>query len=219
MKVALYARVSTNDQDESLQLPRLRDYAGRAGWDVVGEYSDTATGKNCDRPGWLAMMSDARARAFDRILVTKLDRMMRSIRILLDELEQLTAYEVQVFALDIGLLDMKSPGSRLLLTVLGSIAEWEGEIISLRTKEALAQRKARGEKLGRPAADIPLHQVALLRLTGRTWKDISLQTGVNVSTLRNHINAIEKEMEAIRNDVLWEIEPRELAGLDMSKVI
>lgn len=218
MKVALYARVSTNDQDETLQLPRLRDYAGRAGWEVVQEYTDTATGKNCDRPGWTALMSDARRRHFDRILIVKLDRMMRSVRILLDELEQLRAYEVSVFVLDIGLLDLDSPGSRLLLTVLGSIAEWEGEIISQRTKDALAAKKARGEALGRPAADVPIHRVALLRLTNHTWEDISLLTGLKSSTIRNHMREIHEEMDKIREDYR-ELCPPDLPGLDRSKVI
>lgn len=142
-------------------------------------------------------MSDARGRFFDRILIVKLDRMMRSVRILLDELETLDRHEVQVYALDIGLLDLKSPSSRLLLTVLGSIAEWEGEMISTRTKEALAARKARGQALGRPAADLPIHMIALHRLQGKTWNHIAQDLNLNVSTIKNHKKEIEDEIAEI----------------------
>lgn len=216
MKVALYARVSTRDQDETLQLPRLREYAERAGWEIVGEYSDTATGKNCDRPGWQSIMSDARRRLFDRILVVKLDRIMRSVRLLLDDLEQLKAFEVQVFALDSGYLDLSSAGSRLLLTVLGAMAEWEGDVISERTKVALEARRARGETLGRPTTDIPMHQAALLRLTEHGWTDIARQLDINVSTLRNHRKEIEEEMEKIRADMCELHEP--IYGAEMSRM-
>lgn len=209
MRVAIYARVSTSDQDELLQLPRLRDYAGRAGWEIFREYTDSATGKNCDRPGWRALMSDARGRFFDRILIVKLDRMMRSVRILLDELEDLDRHEIQVYALDIGLLDLRSPSSRLLLTVLGSIAEWEGEMISVRTKEALAARKARGQALGRPAADLPIHMIVLRRLRGDTWKKIADDLNLNVSTVKNH----KKEIE----DAIAEMEVEEKIRRDAAK--
>lgn len=61
MKVALYARVSTVDQDERLQLPRLRQVAELRGYTVVGEYTDEASGRDANRPGWKALLSDARA--------------------------------------------------------------------------------------------------------------------------------------------------------------
>lgn len=154
-------------------------------------------------------MSDARGRFFDRILIVKLDRMMRSVRILLDELEDLDRHEIQVYALDIGLLDLRSPSSRLLLTVLGSIAEWEGEMISVRTKEALAARKARGQALGRPAADLPIHMIVLRRLRGDTWKKIADDLNLNVSTVKNH----KKEIE----DAIAEMEVEEKIRRDAAK--
>lgn len=203
MRVAVYARVSTGTQDEELQLPRIRDYCGRAGWDIIQEYSDVATGKNCNRPGWQALMSDARARKFDRIVVTKLDRIMRSLRILGEELDTLKVYDVDIFALDAGLLDAKTPNGAFLVHILGTIAEWEGAMISTRTKEGLAARRARGEVLGRPPAELPLHTLALYRYHGLTWKVCSERTGIPESTLRNHKAEIAAELNAIKASMGW----------------
>lgn len=218
MKVAIYARVSTSDQDESLQLPRLRDFAARNGWEIVKEYTDTATGKNCNRPGWQALMSDARRHDFDRILVVKLDRIMRSIRILIDELEQLNAFGVQIVTLDIGLIDLGNPMSRLTMLIMGSIADWEGEIISERTKEALRAKKERGETLGRPAAELPIHQIALLRLADHSWQDCARQTGICVSTIRNHRKEIDQEIDNIRTD-MYASEIPSWPGVEMSRLV
>lgn len=197
MRVALYARVSTSEQDETLQLPRLRDFAARAGWEIYKEYTDSASGTNCARPGWQALMSDARGRFFDRILVVKLDRMMRSVALLLEELEDLTRHEVQVYVLDVGLIDMKSPGSRLTLTILGGIAEWEAKVISERTKDGLRARRARGQKLGRPCAELPIHKIALLRIEGHTYKGVAQILGIPATTIQNYRSEICAEIEHI----------------------
>lgn len=198
MKVAIYARVSTGDQDETLQIPRLQQYAANAGWEVVQIYTDQSTGKNINRPGWQHLMSDARRHHFDRILITKLDRMMRSVGLLLEELTLLDRFEIQVFTLDFGIIDLKSPGNRFTMTILGAIAEWEGGIISARTKEALEAKKARGEKLGRPKIDLPIHTIALRRIEGQSWAKIARELGFKTATLSNRHEEVEVEIERIR---------------------
>lgn len=197
MKVAIYARVSTDDQDETLQIPRLQEYAANAGWEVVQIYTDQSTGKNINRPGWQHLMSDARRHHFDRILITKLDRMMRSVGLLLEELTLLDRFEIQVFTLDFGIIDLKSPGSRFTMTILGAIAEWEGGIISTRTKEALEAKKARGEKLGRPRIQLPLHSIALRRIRGDTWNKIAEDLGLKLPTMRSHMEEIQQEIQKV----------------------
>ncbi len=79
MLVALYARVSTKKQDETNQLPFLRNLSANRGYEVYNEYSDEASAKDVNRPGWKALMQDASEHKFDAILVTKLDRVMRSL--------------------------------------------------------------------------------------------------------------------------------------------
>ena len=197
MIVAIYSRVSTANQDEQLQVPRLRDFCNRLGYEIYKEYSDVASGKNANRPGWKALQSDARRGEFEAIIVVKLDRIMRSLAQLLDVLQDFEKRRISIITLDQGTIDMSSANSRLQISIIAMVAQWEREIISERTKEALRAKKARGEVLGRPSANFNLRMAALMRIDGRSWDYIAASLQVNPSTLKNHRKEIEKEMEKI----------------------
>ena len=197
MIVAIYSRVSTHDQDEQLQVPRLRDFCKRLGYEIYKEYSDVASGKNANRPGWKALQSDARRREFEAVVVVKLDRIMRSLVQLLDILHDFEARRISIITLDQGTIDMSSANSRLQISIIAMVAEWEREIIGERTKEALRAKKARGEVLGRAPAKFNVRMAALMRIDGKSWKQIAERLGVNPSTLKNHRKEIEKEMDHV----------------------
>ena len=199
MKVAIYSRVSTHDQDEQLQVPRLRDFCNRLGYEIYKEYSDVASGKNANRPGWKALLSDARRREFDAVIVVKLDRIMRSLTQLLDILNDFEKRRISIITLDQGTIDMSSANSRLQISIIAMVAEWEREIISERTKEALRAKKARGEVLGRLPADFSVHRAALLRIAGKSWKAIAEDLGIPRTTLNNHRKEIEAELFVIHS--------------------
>lgn len=200
--VALYARVSTDKQDETLQLPRLEQFAQMKGWKVYREYCDEASGKDPNRPGWKALMADASECRFDAIVVTKLDRIMRSLIQLNTAMSNLKTYGVSLVCLDIGVADLDSSNGRLMLNFLGSMAQWERETISERTKDALAARKARGERLGRrPRTDIDIYRAARMRLDGISWGSIAKDMGVPRTTLtdpkwRDRINELAERMRS-----------------------
>ena len=198
MKVAIYSRVSTHDQDEQLQVPRLREFCSRLGYEIIQEYSDEASGKNANRPGWKALLSDARRGEFSAVIVTKLDRVMRSLTQLLDVLQEFEKRRISIITLDQGTIDMGSANSRLQIGIIAMVAEWEREIISERTKEALQTKKARGVVLGRPSADFNLRMAALMRIDGKTWTYIAKAFEMNVSTLKNHREEIEKEIRFLQ---------------------
>ena len=198
MKVAIYSRVSTHDQDEQLQVPRLREFCSRLGYEIIQEYSDEASGKNANRPGWKALLSDARRGEFSAVIVTKLDRVMRSLTQLLDVLQEFEKRRISIITLDQGTIDMSSANSRLQIGIIAMVAEWEREIISERTREALQAKKARGVVLGRVPAKFNVRMAALMRLDGRKWTEIAAKVGMNPSTLKNHRKEIEKEMERIK---------------------
>ena len=197
MIVALYARVSTDKQDEQLQLPRLREYAARMGFEVFREYSDKASGKNGDRPGWKALLSDSRRKEFDAVVVVKLDRIMRSLGQMLEVFESFQRLGIEIITIDQGPMNLTSPMGRMQARLLAMLAEWEREIISERTKEALAAKRAQGVKLGRPKHDFPIHTVALMRLDGKSWTDISELTGIPRTTINGRKGEILHEMELI----------------------
>lgn len=195
MIVALYARVSTADQDELMQLPRLREVARSRGYEIYREYTDEASGKDGNRPGWRALMSDAKAGFFNAILVVKLDRVMRSLQIFLRELENFASMGIELVSLDYGNLNPSSASGKLTIQFLAAIAEWERAVNSERTREALAQKKAQGIKLGRPLSpDFPIRKIALLRSQGYSWNKIQRIVGIAASTIRYHQYEIAQEM-------------------------
>lgn len=201
MKCAIYARVSTTKQDETLQIPRCEEFAKRHGWEVVKIYQDEASGRDANRPGWKALESDLRRHEFDAIIVTKLDRIMRSLMQLLQIFETFQRYGVMIVTIEQGILDLKSANGRLQVQLLGMLAEWEKELISDRTKEALAMKKAKGIQLGRPAAKLPIHTIALMRVAGKTYGEIAKNLQIPPTTIKNHRREICKEVEEIKSVV------------------
>lgn len=201
MKCAIYARVSTTKQDETLQIPRCEEFAKRHGWEVVKIYQDEASGRDANRPGWKALESDLRRHEFDAIIVTKLDRVMRSLMQLLTIFETFQKYGIVIITLDQGILDLKSPNGRLQVQLLGMLAEWEKELIRDRTKEALAAKKAKGVKLGRPAAKLPIHTIALMRVAGKTYGEIGKELNIPPTTIKNYRREICREVDEIKKVV------------------
>ena len=192
MKVAIYVRVSTRKQDETNQLPYLREIAKNRGYEVYREYSDEASARDSNRPGWKDLMGDASKHMFDAILVTKLDRVMRSLVQLNITMSNLQIYGVKLICADIGELDCSTPMGKVQMQIIGAIAEWEREIIVQRTKEGIEARKAKGIHMGRKRRDdIPLNTVATLRMSGSSWNQIAQDLRIPKSTLLSRRDEIE----------------------------
>lgn len=202
MRVAIYARVSTHDQDEALQIPRLESYCARMDYQVSNVYTDEASGKDANRPGWRALLSDARRGEFEAVIVTKLDRIMRSLTQLLDTLRDFEKRHVSIITLDQGIIDMSSANSRLQISIIAMVAEWEREIISERTKEALRAKKEKGVVLGRPKTGLPIHTIALMRVAGKSWNAISKELSIPRTNLSRHRMEIEDEAAVVATSIV-----------------
>ncbi len=153
MRVGLYSRVSTEGQDATPQLDRLREWAAREGHTVVLERTDVASGRLVRRAGADEIMAEARGHHIEAVAVCKIDRWARSVQHLAATVRELHDLHVEFVAVDQGLRisrDRGDPTATLILHVLGSVAEWEASIISERTKESLRALRARGVRLGRP---------------------------------------------------------------------
>ncbi len=182
--IAVYVRVSTKKQDEANQLPRLREIVANRNYEVYKEYSDEASAKDANRPAWKELMQDAADHKFDAILVTKLDRVMRSLVQLNITMSNLQTYGVKLICADIGEIDFSTPMGKVQMQIIGAIAEWEREIIVQRTKEGLEARKAKGVRLGRKRRDdIPIDTIVTLRISGKSWKSISKDLHIPKTTL------------------------------------
>ena len=130
-----YAQVSTNTQDEALQLDALQ----RAAVDRV--FVDHASGSVQDRPGLTSALECARPA--DSLVVWRLDRLGRSLRHLIDVVHELEQRGVALVSLT-EQIDTSTPGGRLIFHVFASLAQFEKELIRERTRAGLAAARARG---------------------------------------------------------------------------
>lgn len=192
-RVALYARVSTlNNQDPGMQLSELREYAERRGWQVVEEYIDEGvSGSRESRPALNRLMADACRRHFDAILVWKIDRFGRSLKHLVNSLADLAALGVAFISLRDN-LDLSTPSGRLMFQIIGAMAEFERALIQERVRAGLRNARAKGKRLGRPRVYVNSSRIADLRAQGRSWAEITSETGVSKGTAQRALAALPK---------------------------
>lgn len=153
MRAALYARVSTDDQSTDSQLSRLRTWATSNGHVVAVEAVDVVSGRAAARPGLDRVLAEVRGHHVDLVAAVKVDRLARSVLHLSTLAEQVHASGAGLEFVDQGLRippGRTDPTASLLLAMLGAVAEFERDLISSRTREALAHLKAKGVRLGRP---------------------------------------------------------------------
>src|SRR5580765_1266228 len=161
MKAAIYARVSTLDQEPENQLQELRRYIEARGWLAV-EYVDRGvSGAKDRRPALDQLVADATRRHFDVLVCWRLDRLGRNLRHLILFLDELQAVGIGFVTLGEG-IDTTSPTGRLVLHVLGAIAEFERERVRERVLAGLARAKAHGQQLGRPKARVPVERLQMV---------------------------------------------------------
>ena len=194
MKVAIYARVSTNNgsQDAENQLEELRSWAKRLDCEIVNEYVDEASGSRSDRKALTQLLEDARKRRFDCLLIWALDRLSREgIGRLTSYLEQLKTYGVRVMSYQEPWLDTSGPVADLLVAIFGWVAKQERERISERIKAAL-QRVRKTKKLGRPTVDYDPNEIIALKGTGLSGRAISRIIGISHVTVSRVVQNLSK---------------------------
>jgi DNA invertase Pin-like site-specific DNA recombinase len=172
-----YARVSTEDQDLSLQRAALKD-AG-----CLRIYEEKISGASRSRPELLRMLDQLRVG--DVVVVSKLDRLARSTRDLLALAEQLKDAEVGLRSLHEPWADTTSPAGRMVLTLFAGIAEFERELINERTGAGRRAAQARGVRFGRPPK-LSADQITLARRLideGRSVPEVAKILNVHRATL------------------------------------
>ncbi len=183
-RAAIYARVSThNGQNPEMQLGEVRAYCKRREWTVSGEFVDTGiSGSKEHRPALDRLLSDCRKRRVDAVVVYRYDRFARSVRQLVNALEEFRALGIDFVSLHEG-VDTSTPNGRQVFGIFASIAEFERELIRDRVRSGLAAAKARGKQLGRPRVTVDGLRIAELRAGGCGWKAIAAELGVGVGTI------------------------------------
>lgn len=163
-----YVRVSTGEQAESgagleAQRQAIEAEAARRGWELVAVYEDAgASGKSMKgRPGLQEALAAVEAGEAEALLVSKLDRLSRSVIDFANVLERSRRKGWSLVALDLA-IDTASASGQLVANVMASVAEWERRVIGERTSAALAVRREQGVTLGRPR-EIPEETVERIR--------------------------------------------------------
>ncbi|MFA5336526.1 MAG: recombinase family protein [Candidatus Omnitrophota bacterium] len=197
MKVALYARVSTIEsdktylangeehakQDPETQLRKLRRYAQAMDWEIIGEYVDRASGADPNRPRLAELMKKARLHELDIILCVRLDRITRSLANLLTTIEDLDRWKIRLVCTDQN-IETGSATGRLMVQLLGALAEFERELTIERIHDGMERAKAAGVHVGRPRVDINWSEYDRLKTEGISNRKIAGFLRVSEATLR-----------------------------------
>jgi len=188
MKAAIYARVSTADQTNAIQVRELKDYVERRGWTLAEVYQDRMSGAKASRPGLDQLMADARRRRFDAVVVWKLDRFGRSLVHCVSGIQELSSLGIRFIATSQGLdTDESNPASKLLMHILAAVAQFERELIHERVSAGMKAAQEHGTKtgnpIGRPRRIFNRDEVVRLRTTGLSIERIAGQMSIGVGTV------------------------------------
>lgn len=173
MKLAIYARVSTEIQSLEPQLLELRAHAANRGLKVAHEITDVISGAKASREGLDRLMAMVEAREIDAIMVVKIDRIARSLTNFVRVCALLTENKVALIIPGQGIdTSNANPCGEMQLGILAVIAQFERSLIQERTKAGLAVARAKGKVLGRPSPNlVPASERAALILAWRKTGD------------------------------------------------
>lgn len=188
-RTALYCRVSTADQSCERQERDLLAYAVRCGYQVVGVFKETASGAKANRAERQKVMTLARARDIDVVLVTELTRWGRSTSDLVNTLHELQSWGVSLIGQTGFQCDLSTPQGKLIAGVMASISEFERDLLRERVRSGLAAAKAKGKALGRQkghnvVADKVSPKVQKLRAEGQSIRQIAKALGISKTTVQ-----------------------------------
>jgi DNA invertase Pin-like site-specific DNA recombinase len=174
-----------------MQLREIREFCSRRGWQVTQEYVDRASGSKDSRPALDRLLIAGRKRLLDAVVVYRYDRFARSLRQLVNALEEFRSLGIDFISLHEG-VDTSTPNGRLVFGIFASIAEFERELIRDRVRSGLASARAKGKRLGRPRVIVPVSRIVFLRGQGRSWAQIKTETGISKGTAQRALAALPK---------------------------
>lgn len=182
LRIAIYLRVSTNDQSTELQRNEILAYLKARGWDSFTIYEDVGkTGTNDNRPALKKLIADAKQRKFDVVVCWKIDRLFRSLKHLILTLQEFDELGIKFISLK-DQIDLTTSSGRLLMQIIGAMGEFEAALIKERVKAGLAAAKAKGKALGRPHKRNDA-EILKLRGAGKTVRQIAEVLHISKSTV------------------------------------
>lgn len=185
--IGVYLRVSTLDkgQDTGMQLREIKQYLANSEFQVYEDkgYSGTKT----DRPALKRLLKDCKDGKISKVVCWKLDRFFRSLRHLINTLNDLETFEVGFAAIKDN-IDLSTASGRLLMQIMGAFGEFEAAVIRERVLAGMANARSKGIKIGRPYAK-GYHIIPKLKAQGMTAREISKHLGITIRTVYNGLKA------------------------------
>jgi DNA invertase Pin-like site-specific DNA recombinase len=189
MKIAIYARVSTEKQETENQLLQLREFASKQDWQIFLEYVDYESGSKSNRAAFTQMFDDAAKRRFDLVLFWSLDRLSREgVLETLQHLNRLTSYGVAYKSFTEQYFDSCGVFKDAVIAIMATVAKQKRVKRAERTKAGLARVRAEGRTLGRPRLGVQPDLIARLRSQGLSLRAIGRQLGVSEGSIRRMLS-------------------------------
>jgi len=193
-KIGIYVRVSTGSQTVENQERELLAHCQRQGWQVFKVYRDEGfSGAGADRPGLKEMLADARQGRFNLLVVWKIDRLARSISHLLEVLTELKGLGIGFVSLTEA-INTETAQGRMIANFLGSIAEFERELVVERVKSGMARASAAGVRIGRPRAGFDVAEAIRQKQAGQSWSQVAKAVGASSATVRRIVTPLLKRV-------------------------
>ena len=189
LKVAIYGRVSTTQQNINSQLHPLKEFAASRGFEVIDEFKDVGySGKSYRRPALDKLMDLARKRQIDAVLVFQFSRFARSVKHLVEALEEFKALGIAFLSYSEN-IDTSSPIGEAIFAVIAALSQLERDLIRERVQAGLARARAEGRRLGRPPVDISPNQVAEVYAIQKSIRETAKALHVSPSTVQRLLKA------------------------------
>jgi DNA invertase Pin-like site-specific DNA recombinase len=190
MRAFLYARVSTGQQDDGMQLREMLEFSEHRKW-TPEVFTDSISGAKEKRPGLDRMMELVRRGKCDVVLVYRFDRFARSTRHLVNALDEFNALGVQFVSLHES-IDTTTPMGKFAFAVFAAIAEFERAIIQERVRSGIAHARSQGIRLGRPRIVADSDKVATMRAQGLSLRAIGEKLGISHASVVRVLQGVTK---------------------------
>ena len=202
-KVAIYARISTTDQNVDSQLDAVKKYCKNQDWEISKIYKDEGiSGTKDDRPALSELKkacSNAK-RGWSAVVVYRFDRVARSTSHLLECLQLFKNNKVDFISISEG-IDTSTSVGKMVFTFLGAIAEFEREIIRERVMTGIQRAKQNNVHCGRPRKGFDVATAMKLKAQGLGYKQISKRLNVPRATIFRYLSALNADKDGKKETV------------------